>query len=58
MPTKCQFTITLLALISLALGVPRARAVDPLVDGFTNPPATAKPWVYWYFMDGNSRRTA
>jgi hypothetical protein len=24
--------------------------------GFVQPPASAKPWVYWYFMDGNLTR--
>ena len=27
-----------------------------LESGFVNPPASAKPWVYWYFMDGNLTR--
>ena len=26
---------------------------DELEKQFISPPATAKPWVYWYFMDGN-----
>ena len=29
---------------------------DPLKSGFVNPPDSARPGVYWYFMDGN--RTA
>ena len=32
------------------------RAADPLAEGFAHPPASAKPWVYWYFMDGNLTR--
>src|ERR1017187_8187221 len=31
-------------------------AVDALVNGFMRPPDAAKPWVYWYFMDGNLTR--
>jgi len=27
-----------------------------LKAGFSNPPASAKPGVYWYFMDGNMNR--
>ena len=33
-----------------------ARAADFLADGFANPPHAARPWVYWYFMDGNLTR--
>ncbi|MGV8093070.1 MAG: glycosyl hydrolase [Mangrovibacterium sp.] len=31
---------------------------DPLKAGFINPPDTARPGVYWYFMDGNTSREA
>jgi len=27
-----------------------------LADGFANPPHAARPWVYWYFVDGNLTR--
>ena len=26
---------------------------DPLTQGFMSPPDSARPGVYWYFMDGN-----
>ena len=26
---------------------------DDLADGFVEPPDSARPWVYWFFMDGN-----
>jgi hypothetical protein len=26
---------------------------DPIKAGFLNPPESARPGVYWYFMDGN-----
>ena len=29
---------------------------DSLVAGFMNPPDSARPGVYWYFMDGNLSR--
>lgn len=29
---------------------------DNIKDGFLNPPDSAKPGVYWYFMDGNLSR--
>jgi (4-O-methyl)-D-glucuronate---lignin esterase len=28
-------------------------AADLLQDGFCNPPDSARPWVYWFIMDGN-----
>lgn len=33
-------------------------AVDSLKNGFLNPPDSARPGVYWYFMDGNINREA
>ncbi len=33
----------------------RGRA-DELEQNFSKPPATARPWVYWYFMDGMMTR--
>ena len=31
---------------------------DNIKDGFLNPPDSARPGVYWYFMDGNLDRAA
>lgn len=31
-------------------------AGDSLESGFIKPPDAARPWVYWYFMDGNLTR--
>ena len=28
-----------------------ATASDRLADGFRNPPASARPWVYWWWLD-------
>jgi hypothetical protein len=28
-------------------------AADPLAAGFVHPPASARPWVYWFPLDGN-----
>lgn len=33
-------------------------AADPIKAGFINPPDSARPGVYWYFMDGNLSREA
>ena len=43
-------------LASLLAGAITVDAADPLAEGFAHPPASAKPWVYWYFMDGNLTR--
>lgn len=37
------------------LGV-RPALADPLAAAFDAPPQAAKPWVYWYFMDGHITR--
>ena len=44
------------ALACAALAVGPAFAGQPLEDMFENPPDSARPWVYWYFMDGNTTR--
>lgn len=33
-----------------------ALASDPLKAAFQNPPDAARPWVYWYFMEGDMTR--
>ncbi len=45
-----------LALTVLLIFVPRIFAADSLKSEFIAPPGTARPWVYWYFMDGNMSR--
>ena len=30
-----------------------AANADDLADGFLEPADAARPWVYWFFMDGN-----
>jgi len=35
--------------------VPQCRA-DGLAQGFVAPPASARPWVYWFPLDGNLSR--
>jgi len=45
--------IILFALLLLISGCSSKITTNLLVDGFVNPPDSAKPGVYWYFMDGN-----
>ena len=48
----------LAAILTLGYAAPIAAhaAADALKQNFVAPPASAKPWVYWFFMDGNESR--
>lgn len=48
--------IVSLAAISFTLLACSTDTTDTLKDAFQSPPDTAKPGVYWYFMDGNLSR--
>ena len=57
--SPCQpLTILHLFLLLLALAVvgQAAAAGANLEKGFRNPPESARPWVYWFIMDGNLTR--
>lgn len=54
-------SLALLGLISLAAlacgpGPSGTKTSDPLAAGFADPPDSARPWVYWMWMDGNLTR--
>ncbi len=44
------------ALLCAAAAAAGGRAADPIETGFQDPPREARPWVYWFIMDGNLRR--
>jgi hypothetical protein len=44
-------------LLSLYLTCFTRLWADDLDNNFHNPPPSVRPWVYWYFMDGNLTRT-
>jgi len=46
------------AIMFLAISCDNNFHKDYLKDGFINPPDSARPGVYWYFMDGNIERKA
>lgn len=51
-------TVRAIAPIGLAAAVfgaptPFVSAADPLERGFQRPPPSARPWVYWFPLDGN-----
>ncbi|MCX7006302.1 MAG: glycosyl hydrolase, partial [Kiritimatiellaeota bacterium] len=41
---------------ALLLAVMLRCGADELEQQFASPPDAARPWVYWYFMDGNMTR--
>ncbi len=43
-------------LICLCQCIALIAGADELKSNFATPPASARPWVYWYFMDGNLTR--
>src|SRR5262249_30273080 len=36
--------------------IAHAAAPDPLVEHFVHPPDSARPWVNWFWLDGNITR--
>ncbi len=57
MNVKKLFVIIGIA-VSLLTASCNVSETDQLKEGFINPPDTARPGVYWYFMDGNLSREA
>lgn len=49
---KMRNRITL-AVMALALAVPSLSRADGLKESFQNPPASARPRVWWHWMNGN-----
>ena len=49
--SPCRWAMPLL-LVAWCLHI----IADPLTDSFSSPPDSARPGVYWYFMDGNLSR--
>ncbi|MGO9200184.1 MAG: glycosyl hydrolase [Limisphaerales bacterium] len=48
----CLTHFTRVALVALAT-VATGLAADRLESGFSHPPSSARPWVYWFPLDGN-----
>ncbi|HWK04254.1 MAG TPA: glycosyl hydrolase [Puia sp.] len=52
------FSFLLTASLFYGCGQPPIQSdISALKEGFLNPPDSAKPGVYWYFMDGNMSKT-
>ncbi len=49
-----EILVVLVIALAFACSVPDAP--DRLAAGFASPPESARPWVYWMWMDGNLTR--
>src|ERR1035438_376938 len=54
--TLATVLLTLSTLVGLFLTADLAAAPIDLARGFASPPQSAKPWVYWFWLDGNITR--
>jgi hypothetical protein len=53
---KALFRLRRFLLLAFLLIAPVAAPGDALDRNFSRPPDSARPWVYWYFMDGMMTR--
>jgi len=47
---------SIFATVAAVLLAASSTTATTLEESFANPPDSARPWVYWYFMDGNTTR--
>ena len=52
---KKQILIVMLALWIMACAAP-VPVEDDLANGFVRPPDSARPWVYWFWLNSNITR--
>ena len=52
----CELMLSRKVVLTLLLVVSLPGWARNLADDFRNPPSSARPWVYWFFMDGNLSR--
>ena len=52
MKSPARYVLTVLCLLFSFSGLSQ----DELESGFRNPPPSARPWVYWFPLDGNLSR--
>lgn len=57
-PARGGYVLFLCLLFCMAVPGPllHAETADSLETAFATPPDTARPWVYWFVMDGNLAR--
>jgi len=49
----CQYLVTIFTIIAVGTAVGAGEALE---KGFAAPPASARPWVYWFPLSGNLTR--
>ncbi|HOX57630.1 MAG TPA: glycosyl hydrolase [Candidatus Paceibacterota bacterium] len=54
--TPVNLWLTISTMASLFLTANLDAAASDLARGFASPPQSAKPWVYWFWLDGNITR--
>src|SRR5271157_2901322 len=55
-PRVATVLLTLSTLAGAFLGAELAAGPTDLAKGFAAPPASARPWVYWFWLNGNITR--
>src|SRR3954470_14728730 len=50
---ETRFSVATTALLFLCVACFAQNVTDPLNKGFENPPSTARPRVWWHWMNGN-----
>ncbi|MCX6569821.1 MAG: glycosyl hydrolase [Candidatus Aminicenantes bacterium] len=48
--------LLLIAMLALCIVACAAREEDVLANGFVRPPDSARPWVYWFWLNSNITR--
>jgi alpha-L-rhamnosidase len=51
-----SLAVLYLSVPQIVFSANKTGGTNPLVAAFSHPPAKARPWVYWYFMDGHLTR--
>ena len=46
------YTICLLLISLQSISQQQSKTIDLIEKNFLNPPESAKPWVFWYWMHG------
>ncbi|MEI6501433.1 MAG: glycosyl hydrolase, partial [Armatimonadota bacterium] len=54
--TRLRGVISVAALMAALLLAAHAAAGEDLARGFARPPDVARPWVYWFWLNGNITR--
>jgi hypothetical protein len=56
MNKRLQVAFVMLVMVALCLAACAPKKEDPLRAGFVKPPDSARPWVYWFWLNSNITR--